>query len=100
MMFNNGNNRVLNSANQVCGTTGAGACYSSVPVFNVSESAKTAAVASELILTPEYSICCGNAEFLSNGNIEYDDAFDVNSPSTSHIKEVIPGPIRACSAES
>jgi arylsulfate sulfotransferase len=92
MMFNNGNNRVLNSANQVCGTTGAGACYSSVPVFNVSESAKTAAVASELILTPEYSICCGNAEFLSNGNIEYDDAFDVNSPSTSHIKEVIPGP--------
>jgi arylsulfate sulfotransferase len=92
MMFNNGNNRVLNSANQVCGTAGAGACYSSVPVYNVSESAKTANVASELILSPAYSVCCGNAEFLSNGNLEYDVAFDANTPNMSYIEESVPGP--------
>jgi arylsulfate sulfotransferase len=91
LMFNNGNNRVLNSANQVCGTTGAGPCYSSVPVFNVSESAKTANVASELILSPAYSVCCGNAEFLSNGNLEYDVAADMNSPNISYIEESVPG---------
>lgn len=92
MLFNNGNNRVLNTTNQVCGTTGAGACYSSVPLYNVSESAKTANVASELILSPAYSVCCGNAEFLSNGNLEYDVAFDTNSPNTSYIEESVPGP--------
>lgn len=92
MLFNNGNARVLNSANQVCGTTGAGPCYSSVPVYNLSESAKTADVASELILSPAFSQCCGNAEFLSNGDLEYDVAFDVNTPNVSYIEESVPGP--------
>jgi arylsulfate sulfotransferase len=91
MLFNNGNNRLLNSANQVCGTTGAGACYSSVPVYDVSESGKTANVASEIMLTPSFSVCCGNAEFLSNGDVEYDVASDVTSPGVSHIEETLPG---------
>jgi arylsulfate sulfotransferase len=91
MLFNNGNARVLNSANQVCGTTGAGPCYSSVPIYNLSESAKTADVASELILSPAFSQCCGNAEFLSNGDLEYDVALDLNTPNTSYIEESIPG---------
>jgi arylsulfate sulfotransferase len=91
MLFNNGNARVLNSANQVCGTTGAGPCYSSVPVYNLSESAKTADIASEVILSPAFSQCCGNAEFLSNGDIEYDVALDINTPNTSYIEESIPG---------
>jgi len=91
MMFNNGNNRVLNSANQVCNTPGAGFCFSSVPIYNLSESAKTADVASELYLSPLYSICCGNASILSNGNIEYDVAMDLNSPTTSFIEESLPG---------
>jgi arylsulfate sulfotransferase len=91
MLFNNGNNRLLNAANQVCGTAGAGACYSSVPVYNVSESAKTADLASELILSPAYSVCCGNAEFLSNGNLEYDVAADANFSNLSYIEESLPG---------
>jgi arylsulfate sulfotransferase len=91
MLFNNGNARVLNSANQVCGTTGAGPCFSSVPIYNLSESAKTADIASELVLSPAFSQCCGNAEFLSNGDLEYDVALDLNTPNTSYIEESIPG---------
>jgi hypothetical protein len=92
MFFNNGNDRMLNSANQVCGTADAGACYSSVPVFDVSESAKTANLASELVLSPSFSQCCGNVEFLSNGNIEYDMALDVQTPNVSYVEESLPGP--------
>ncbi len=91
MLFNNGNNRLLNSANQVCGTTGAGPCYSSVPIYNLSESAKTADIASEIVLAPTYSTCCGNANIMSNGDIEYDVAMDVNTPNTSYIEESVPG---------
>jgi arylsulfate sulfotransferase len=92
MLFNNGNARLLNSANQVCGTAGAGACYSSVPIYNLSESAKTATIASELVLAPAYSTCCGDANILSNGDVEYDVAMDVNTPNTSYIEESVPGP--------
>jgi hypothetical protein len=93
MLFNNGNARLLNSVNQVCGTTGAAPCYSSVPVYNLSESEKTADIASEVILSPAFSQCCGNAEFLSNGNIEYDIAMDINTPNTSYIEESLPGSV-------
>jgi hypothetical protein len=91
MVFNNGNERLLNSTGQVCGTTGAGPCYSSVPIFNLSESAKTADIASEIILAPTYSTCCGNAGVLPNGNIEYDVALDVNTPNVSSLEESLPG---------
>jgi arylsulfate sulfotransferase len=91
MLFNNGNNRLLNSANQVCGTTGAGPCYSSVPIYNLSESAKTADIASEIVLAPTYSTCCGDANIMSNGDVEYDVAMDVNTPNTSYIEESVPG---------
>jgi arylsulfate sulfotransferase len=88
MVFNNGNNRLMNSNNDVCGTAGAGACYSSVIVFQLDESAKTATVLWEDGLLPSYSICCGDALVLPNGNYEFDIAFDVNTPGFSHIEEV------------
>jgi hypothetical protein len=91
MLFNNGNDRLLNSAKQICGATGASACYSSVPIYNLSESAKTVDIASEIVLAPAYSTCCGNANILSNGNIEYDVALDINSPNISYIEESLPG---------
>lgn len=92
MVFNNGNNRLVDSNNDVCGTPGFAACYSSVPVFELNESASTAQVLSEINLSPTYSICCGNASKLVNGNIEYDVALDVNTPNASFIQEVAPGP--------
>jgi arylsulfate sulfotransferase len=88
MLFNNGNNRLVDSSNDVCGTTGFIACYSSVPIYELNESAKTAQVAWETKIPPHYSICCGDALILGNGNVEYDVAFDVTTPNQSFIQEV------------
>lgn len=88
MFFNNGNNRLTDSNNDVCDSVGVSACYSSVAVFQLDESAKTATVLWEDNLLPSYSICCGDALVLPNGNYEFDIAFDVNTPGFSHIEEV------------
>jgi arylsulfate sulfotransferase len=92
MFFNNGNDRLLDANNDVCGTTGFAPCYSSVPLFELNEYTKTAQIVSEHKFLPGYSICCGNAETLDNGNLEYDVAFDVNTPDVSYIQEVTPEP--------
>jgi arylsulfate sulfotransferase len=91
MLFNNGNDRLVDADDAVCGTTGQIACYSSVPVFQLDENAMTAQVLSERKLAPIFSQCCGNASILSNDNLEYDVALDVNTPGQSYIQEVTPG---------
>ena len=88
MLFNNGNNRLMDSNNDVCGTTGVGTCYSSVPIYQLNEYTKTASVLWENNLSPAYSICCGDALILPNGNAEFDVAFDQNTPNVSYIEEV------------
>jgi arylsulfate sulfotransferase len=88
MFFNNGNNRLVDSANDVCGSPGFVACYSSVPIFQLNEYTKTATVLWEDKLSPAYSTCCGDALVLPSGNVEYDVAFDVNTPNVSYIEEV------------
>lgn len=88
MFFNNGNNRLVDSNNDVCGTPGFIACYSSVPIFQVDENTKTANVLWETNLAPRYSVCCGDALILPNNNIEYDIADDVNILDSSTIEEV------------
>jgi hypothetical protein len=96
MFFNNGNNRVLDGAGNVCGTAGAAACYSSVPIMQLNEYMKTAQVLDEVNLSPIFSFCCGNANKLANGDFEYDVAYDfympanVNGPQVSYIQEVTP----------
>lgn len=88
MFFNNGNNRLMDSNNDVCGSPGVGTCYSSVPIFQLNEYDKTATLVWEDNLNPVYSICCGDALILPNGNVEFDAAFDVNNPNVSSIEEV------------
>jgi hypothetical protein len=88
MFFNNGNNRVVDNVNAVCGYPGVVACYSSVPIFQLDESAKTATVLWEDDLLPFYSVCCGDALTLLNGDVEFDIADNLNSPNFSYIEEV------------
>lgn len=88
MFFNNGNNRLVDGDNDDCGAPGLPACYSSVPVFQLNEYTNTAQVLQERNLSPAYSICCGSADVLANGNLEYDVAADVNTPNVSYIQEV------------
>jgi hypothetical protein len=89
MFFNDGNGRLLDSNNDVCGTPGVVGCYSSIPIFQLDESAKTATVLWEDNLSPYYSICCGDALLLPNGNAEVDIAYDQGvTPGFSDIQEV------------
>jgi hypothetical protein len=72
-LFDNGNDRMF-PAGVTCGSTGAPPClYSTVPVWQIDEGAKTATLTFHKILpTNLYSSWGGNAEVLANGNVEYD----------------------------
>jgi hypothetical protein len=73
VLFDNGDDRVFPTG-VTCGTTGQPNClYSTVPILQVDETAKTATVA----FNPTaqfYSFFGGNAEVLKNGNVEYDES--------------------------
>ena len=73
VLFDNGDDRLFPPGPK-CGTTGQPPCYySTVPVFQIDEKAKTADLTFHQILpTNLYSFFGGNAEQLPNGNIEYD----------------------------
>ncbi|MGH9433387.1 MAG: aryl-sulfate sulfotransferase, partial [Terriglobia bacterium] len=43
-MFDNGNDRIVDQNNDVCGSPGVQACYSTVPIFQINETAKTASI--------------------------------------------------------
>jgi len=70
-LFDNGDDRgVTVVAGGGCGVSGQPACYSTVPIFDLDESAKTAT----FVVHPNaaaYSFFGGNAEVLANGNQEY-----------------------------
>jgi len=70
-----------------CGTDGSPACYSTVPVFQINESAKTATLQFHQILPGNlYSSFGGNTLMLDNGDIEYDLCSLV--PESSQVFEV------------
>lgn len=78
-MIDNGDDRLSSPPptpdvnNPTCGTTGAPPCYTTVPVFQVDESAKTATLTFHATApSSEYAGWGGNAEVLNNGNVEYD----------------------------
>lgn len=59
-----------------------------MPIFQLDESAKTATVLWENNLLPYYSLCCGNALILPNGNAEVDIADDQTvTPGFSNMQE-------------
>lgn len=89
MFFNDGNNRLMDSNNDICNMVGVGACYSSLPIFQLDESTKTATILWEDNLLPYYSLCCGSALLLPNGDAEVDIADDQTvTPGFSDIEEV------------
>jgi len=73
VVMDNGNDRIF-PAGVTCGSTGAPPClYSTVPVWQIDENAKTATLTFHDILPPnQYNLFGGNAEQLANGNIEFD----------------------------
>lgn len=70
-IMDNGDNRVFPSG-LICGSTGAPACYSTVPVMLVDENAKTASFLFHQILPSTlYSFFAGNNRIQANTNVEY-----------------------------
>jgi len=71
-LFDNGDDREVSVApGDTCGG-GLPACYSTVPVFTIDETAKTATFVVHP-QTEDYSYFGGNAEVLANNDLEYDE---------------------------
>ncbi len=90
VLFDNGNDRGVTSVvGGTCGVIGQPACFSTVPIFNIDEAAKTATLVMNPT-TPDYSFFGGNAQVLKNGNVEYVESASVPLPgSAGAIFEVL-----------
>jgi arylsulfate sulfotransferase len=83
VLFDNGDDRgVAVVAGGTCGVTGQPACYSTVPLLNLDETAMTATLAFNPT-TPNYSFFGGNAEALKNGNVEYAECASTPLPNNN-----------------
>jgi arylsulfate sulfotransferase len=91
MMFDNANNRVVDSVGTPCGP-GAAACYSRPVIFQLDEAAKTAQILWQNKLSL-FSLCCGSISTLGNGNAEYDIAVVTLVPPSSRTQEVTLDPV-------
>jgi hypothetical protein len=94
VLFDNGDDRGVSIvAGGTCGVAGQPACYSTVPLFELDETAMTATLAFHPT-TPDYSVFGGNAEVLKNGNVEYDEcssaAFPANNSKILEVTQASP----------
>jgi len=72
VLMDNGDDRVMSDGN-LCGTGSEPACYTTIPVFKIDETAMTATLTFHQVLNPSlYNPWGGNAEPMNNGNLEYD----------------------------
>ena len=70
IVFDNGNDRTFPTSQAQCVNVASPTCYSTVPVLQLDETAKTATIAFHDMLTG-FSYFGGNAEVLKNGNAEF-----------------------------
>jgi len=85
VLFDNGDDRGVSVvAGGTCGVAGQPACYSTVPILQLDETAKTATLAFGPT-TPGYSYFGGNAEILPNGNVEYDECGTTAYPANNAV---------------
>jgi arylsulfate sulfotransferase len=74
ILFDNGDDRGVSVVvGGTCNVAGQPACYSTVPLLQLDETAMTATVVFHPT-TPDYSFFGGNAEVLKNGDVEYDES--------------------------
>ena len=85
LMFDNGNQRVLDPSGTICGTT---PCYSRVPIMDLNETAKTATLSWVDNLSPVFSTFGGSARQLKNGNVEFDECSITLVGSNAAVYEV------------
>jgi len=81
VLFDNGDDRGV-AAGPLCGTSGEPACYSTVPLLQIDETAKTVTLVANPT-APVYSFFGGNAEVLANGNVEFAESATLSTPTTN-----------------
>jgi len=87
-LMDNGDDREFSNGTN-CAVQGNSLCYSTVPVMQLDENAKTAKFQFHQVLTPSlYNLWGGNADQLENGNVEYDLCGEQTSPASTQIFEV------------
>ena len=86
-IMDNGDNRLFPSG-LTCGATGAPACYTTIPVMQVDENAKTASFLFHQVLPSNlYSFFAGSTRVQPNTNVEYNLA---GLPVSAYVYEVTP----------
>jgi arylsulfate sulfotransferase len=86
-IWDNGDNRVLDTSGTICGTPSTAACYSRATIFQVDESSMVANLVWD-DLPGYYGIWGGNINQLSNGDIEFDVNAFANPPISNVVSEV------------
>jgi len=86
-MFDNGNQRVLDSNDTICGPNTT-PCESRIPILQLDENARTATIQWVDKLAPLFSNFGGNSRLLLNGNMEFDECAATTSPPSAAIYEV------------
>ena len=81
-LFDDGDNRVLDTSGTICGTTVA--CESRTPIFELDETAKTATIQWVDKFAPDYSFFGGSARLLQNGDVE-SDLCGLTTPNNSSV---------------
>jgi arylsulfate sulfotransferase len=87
-VWDNGDNRVVNTSNAICGPPPSAPCYSRATIFQVDDSAMVADLAWDT-LPGYFSIWGGSINQLGNGNVEFDvNAPQGTNPFASEVQEV------------
>lgn len=94
-LMDNGDDRQFADGTS-CPVTGGSTCYTTIPIFELDENAKTAKFLFHHVLDPSlYSFFGGNTELLANGHVEYDLAGLANSAAAIYEEtdEAVPQPV-------
>jgi hypothetical protein len=92
MVFDDGDNRVIDAQGDVCGAPGEPACYSTVPIYQVDEVGMTATLLWQDNLSPVYSYFAGSAQLLNDNRVVMDINVPSDDPTGSRYMEVTHDP--------
>ena len=91
-VFDDGNNRVLDDAGDVCGASGQPACYTTVPIFQVDEEGMTATLLWQDNLAPVFCDFGGSAQQLNHSNVVFGITQPSDDPTGGRYMEVTDAP--------
>ena len=92
-VFDNGDNRVLDAAGNVCGAAGQPPCYSRVPIFQIDEVEKTATLLWQDNLSPVYSFWGGSVQQMENNNVVFGETTPSDNLTGARYLEVTHDPV-------